>query len=290
MAPFKKKAETRLADARAAQAEAVRRVAQVGAARSKAILDEDDTTARKLDAELEEAQRDARIAGERVRLLEAEAQREEADAVVKRRGDLIVRFEKKLAEADREADELQNLVAAAEKKFRRIITLRTDARAAWPIGDSHANAAAGTAEGAALSGAAVARLLQFEFYRVGARPFLGGRPGEIAEQNFPGAVCPRNEWRGIPDKITPFADALRAASKFAVDMMRGKLDPLTAVPPASNGQSAHTDEAAAPGPVRSDQQERIAELLKQQAILAADMSPEGEVKYQAVVAEIATLQ
>jgi hypothetical protein len=179
MAPFKKRAESRLADARSTQAEAVRRVAEVGAARSKAILDEDDTTARKLDSELEELQRDARIAGERVRLLEAEAQREEADAVIKRRGDLIVRFEKKLAEADREADELQNLVAAAEKKFRKIITLRTDARAAWPIADSNANATAGTAEGAALSGGAVAKLLQFEFYRVGARPFLGGRPGEI---------------------------------------------------------------------------------------------------------------
>jgi hypothetical protein len=288
MAPFRKKAATRLADASAAQAEAVRRVAQVGAARSKAILDEDDTTARKLDAQLEELQRDARIAGERVRLLEAEALREEADAVVKRRAELTVRFEKKLAEADREADELQNLVAAAEKKFRRIIELRSDARAAWPIGDSHANAAAGTAEGAALSGAAVARLLQFEFYRVGARPFLGGRPGEIAEQNFPGAVCPRNEWRGkrgMPDKIMPFADALRAASKFAVDMMRGKLDPLAALPPAT----ATTDEPTASGPVRSEQQERIAELLKQQAILAADMSPEGEVKYQAVVAQIAAL-
>jgi hypothetical protein len=128
-------------------------------------------------------------------------------------------------------------------------------------------------------------LLQFEFYRVGARPFLGGRPGEIAEQNFPGAAVPRNEWRGTPDKITPFADALRQASKFAVDMMRGKLDPLAAVPPVT----ATTDEPTASGPVRSEQQERIAELLKQQAILAADMSPEGEVKYQAVVAEIAAL-
>jgi hypothetical protein len=285
MAPFKKKAETRLADARAAQAEAVGRVAQVAAARSKAILDEDDGAARKLDAELEELQRDARIAGERVRLLEAEALREEADAVVKRRADLTVRFEKKLAEADREADELQNLVAAAEKKFRRIITLRSDARAAWPIGDSHANAAAGTAEGAALSGGAVAKLLQFEFYRIGARPFLGGRPGEIKEQDWPGAVCPKNEWRGMPEKIMPFADALRQASRFAVDMMRGKLDPLAALPPVT----ATTDEPTASGPVRSEQQERIAELLKQQAILAADMSPEGEVKYQAVVAEIAAL-
>ena len=195
------------------------------------------------------------------------------------------RFEKKLAQADAEAVELQELIAQAEKKFRKIITLRSDARAAWPIADSHANAAAGTAEGAALSGGAVAKLLQFEFYRVGARPFLGGRPGEIKEQDWPGAVCPKNEWRGIPDKIMPFADALRAASKFAVDMMRGKLDPLAALPPVT----ATTDEPTASGPVRSEQQERIAELLKQQAILAADMSPEGEVKYQAVVAEIAAL-
>ena len=289
MAPFKKKAATRLEAARAAQAEAVRRVAEVGAARSKAILDEDDAAARKLDAELEELQREARIATERVRLLEEEAQREEADAVVKRRADLTVRFEKKLAEADREADELQELIAQAEKKFRKIITLRSDARAAWPIADSHANAAAGTAEGAALSGGAVAKLLQFEFYRVGARPFLGGRPGEIAEQNFPGAVCPRNEWRGMPEKITPFADALRAASKFAVDMMRGKLDPLAALPPAANGQTIHTDEAASPGPVRSEQQERLATLLKEQARLAEDSSPQGEAAYQQVVAEIAAL-
>ena len=96
------------------------------------------------------------------------------------------------------------------------------------MGDSHANAVAGTAEGAALSGAAVKRLLSWHLYKIGARPFLGGRPGENLVESFPGAICPRNEVRGRPPDITPFADALRAASKFAVDMMRGKLDPLTA--------------------------------------------------------------
>ena len=209
---------------------------------------------------------------------------------MKRRADLVVRFEKKLAESDREADELQNLLAQAEKKFRRIIELRTDARAAWPIGDSHANAVAGTAEGAALSGAAVKRLLSWHLYRIGARPFLGGRPGEIKEEDFPGAVCPRNEVRGRPLDITPFADALRAASKYAVDMMKGKLDPLAALPPApAIGQTFHSDEPASPGPVRSDQQERLAALLKEQARLAEDMTPAGEAAYQAVVAQIAAL-
>ena len=44
-----------------------------------------------------------------------------------------------------------------------------------------------------------------------------------------------------------------------------------------------------PGPVRSDQQERLAALLKEQARLAEDMTPAGEAAYQAVVAEIAAL-
>jgi hypothetical protein len=280
-----KKAATILSEAQQELVETNAKLSDTGRRRDQLLLAGDERGLDAIEVELANLQKAAVRQADRIRLLEEQARQEEAAAVVKRRADLTVRFEKKLAEADRDADELQTLVAAAEKKFRRIIELRSDARAAWPIADSHANAAAGTAEGAALSGGAVAKLLQFEFYRVGARPFLGGRPGEIAEQNFPGAVCPRNEWRGMPEKILPFADALRAASKFAVDMMRGKLDPLAALPPVT----ATTDEPTASGPVRSEQQERIAELLKQQAILAADMSPEGEVKYQAVVAQIAAL-
>lgn len=92
--------------------------------------------------------------------------------------------------------------------------------------------------------------------------------------------------RGRPLDITPFADALRAASKFAVDMMKGKLDPLAALPP----DTSTADIPQSPGPVRTDQQERLAALLKEQARLAEDMTPAGEAAYQAVVAEIATLQ
>jgi hypothetical protein len=35
---------------------------------------------------------------------------------------------------------------------------------------------------------------------------------------------------------------------------------------------------------------RLGELLARQAALAGDLSPEGEAKYQAVVAEIAALE
>ena len=181
-----------LESARNAQADTSRQIGVIEAQRAKAILDEDDAAARKLDAQLEELRRDARIGADRIKLLE-----EQARAGGSRRGckaarrSWSCRFEKKLAEADREADELQNLLAQAEKKFRRIIELRTDARAAWPIGDSHANAVAGTAEGAALSGAAVKKLLSWHLCRIGCRPFLGGRPGEIVEETFPRRRLPK---------------------------------------------------------------------------------------------------
>ena len=227
----KKAATTLLSEARQELLETNARLSDTGRRRDQLLLANDANGLDAIEGELANLQKASVRQADRIRLLEEQARQEEAAAVVKRRADLIVRFEKKLAESDREADELQNLLAQAEKKFRRIIELRTDARAAWPIGNSHANAVAGTAEGAALSGAAVKRLLSWHLYRIGARPFLGGRPGEIKEEDFPGAVCPRNEVRGRPLDITPFADALRAASKFAVDMMKGKLDPLAALPP-----------------------------------------------------------
>ena len=244
-------------------------------------------------SELASLQKAAVRQADRIRLLEEQARQEEAEAVVKRRADLVVRFEKKLAEADAKADELQDLWPRPRRSSGEIITLRTDARAAWPIGDLHANAVAGTAEGAALSGAAVKKLLSWHLWRIGARPFLGGRPGEIVEESFPGAVCPRNEVRGRPLDITPFADALRAASKYAVDMMRGKLDPLKALPPVSDVEHAQplpSGNGETPDPVRTTNQERLAKLLKRQSELSEDFTPEGEAAYQQVVAEIATLQ
>jgi hypothetical protein len=284
----KKAATTLLSEAQQELVETNVKLSDIGRRRDQLLLAGDERGLDAIEGELAGLQKAAVRQADRIRLLEEQARQEEAAAVVKRRGDLVLKFEKKLQVADAKADELQATMAKAEQLFREIITLRTDARAAWPIGDSHANAAAGTAEGAALSGAAVRRLLSWHLYRIGARPFLGGRPGEIKEEDFPGAACPRNEVRGRPLDITPFADALRAASKFAVDMMKGKLDPLAALPPARNG-TFHTDETPSPGPVRSDQQERLAALLKKQAALAEEMTPAGEAAYQQVVAEIAAL-
>ena len=194
-----KKASTILAEAQTELVETNAELSDTGRRRDQLLLANDAAGLDAIEVELANLQKAAVRQADRIKLLEEQARQEETDAVVKRRADLVVRFEKKLAQADAEAEELQNLLAAAEKKFRRIIELRSDARAAWPIGDSHANAVAGTAEGAALSGAAVKRLLSWHLYRIGARPFLGGRPGEIVEETSPapfaqGMKCAAGPW------------------------------------------------------------------------------------------------
>ena len=181
----KKAATTLLSEARQELVETNAKLSDTGRRRDQLLLAGDERGLDAIEQELASLQKAAVRQADRIRLLEEQARQEEAAAVVKRRADVVVRFEKKLAEADREADELQNLLAQAEKKFRRIIELRSDARAAWPIGDSHANAVAGTAEGAALSGAAVKRLLSWHLYRIGARPFRGGTQEKLLRRVSP---------------------------------------------------------------------------------------------------------
>ena len=82
MAPFKKKAETRLAEARAAHADTLRQIGVIEAQRNAALLADDDPTAAKLYAELDTLRGLARGHADKVALLEAEAAREEAEAVV----------------------------------------------------------------------------------------------------------------------------------------------------------------------------------------------------------------
>jgi len=65
-----------------------------------------------------------------------------------RRQALRERCRKLLEETDAAALELQELLALGLVVYRRIIDRRERVRGAWPIGDAHANAAAGAVEGA----------------------------------------------------------------------------------------------------------------------------------------------
>ena len=71
-------------------------------------------------------------------------------------------------------------------------------------------------------------------------------------------------------RVKPFADALRQASAFAVEAMGSKLDPLRAL---NVGEAIASVDGE-----RTPVEQRLAALLKQQAELANDISPEGEAE------------
>jgi hypothetical protein len=295
---------SRLDQARAAHADAERRIGKLEDARITALLSDDDAKAARLDVELENQRRLARGFRDKIKLLEVEAEHEAAERRMREHEGLVQRFEKKLNDADAIAVELQADVALVEKKFRKIIALREEARAAFAVRTPHAAAAAGAPDGCALAGGAVKTLLMYELYRVGHRAFLGGHSGAKREVDLPGGLCPKTEWALEPEKIEPFAEALKRGSQFAVELLRADLA-LPPVSPATNGHSAvepapaaavdaalapnggtaATPPASAPAPMN-----RLAELLARQAALAGDISEQGEKEYQAVVAEISTLQ
>jgi hypothetical protein len=285
MAPFKKKAETRLADARAALSNTSRQIGELEAQRNAALLADDDPTAAKLYAELETLRGLARGHADKVALLEQEAAREEADAVLQRRKAHVARFTKKLSDADQVADELQGCIEQADKLFRKLITLREDARVAWWGSNSHANALAVSPDGAALSGLAVKALLMHEIYRVGARPFVGGTPGELKQPDLPGGQCPDHRLLGQPHLVEPFGARMRKASQAVIDVMKGK------IPGAESGTPIDVPDTPPPPPALSanGDQPTLAALLKQQEILSGDFSEEGERKYAEIVKRIAEL-
>jgi hypothetical protein len=252
----------------------------------------DDKALDQIEAEITILRRQHERQAARVKLFEAEVEREQAEATLKRRKEHVERFQKKLADADKVADELQATIEKADALFRKIITLREDARVSWWGSTPHENALAVSPDGAALSGIACKALLMHELYRVGARPFVGGSPGELKAVDWPGAQCPRHEWLGTPDKIEPLGARMRRASAAAVDIMKGKIpggevpDVPSAPPPSGNGAPPSTSSPAASG---NGGQQTLAALLKRQAQLAEDLSPSGEAAYQECVRAIAAL-
>ena len=278
---FQKKATVTLAQVQEASIDTAAKLAAMRNKRQAALLLDDGHKVDAFDAEIAALEKLSARQAERINLLEQQARQHEIEETARKRVALIAQFAKTLDLADTKGEELQATLEKADRLFRDIVKLRQQARTMWPLGDAHANASAATAEGACLSSGGVTQLLRYEICRVGSRPTLGGRPGEIKEPDFPGGANPRPlDWAGTPDRITPLGAALRQASAFALDMMKTRLDPIKALAP---GQAV----APAEGDPRSEAELKLAALLKLQNELAADLSRESE--YLAVVNQIAAL-
>ncbi len=266
-----KKAATILAEAQQELLDTNAKLSDTGRRRDQLLLANDATGLDAVEVELANLQKAAVRQADRIRLLEQEAERETNERRVKERQGLIERIEKTLAERDAAGLRLQNTLIEADRQFRELIRFSEASAAAWPWPPSDLLPML-------MSGATIGRAVSHELYRTGARPPLLGRPGEKVEVGFPGGVCPDHRLRGLVDQIPSLTDVLADGSRMASRIMRGG----SAETPASAND-------AAPAPVRSDQQERLAELLREQARLAEDMTPAGEEMYRAVIAQIAAL-
>jgi hypothetical protein len=127
----KKAATTLLSEARQELVETNAKLSDTGRRRDQLLLANDATGLDAIEVELANLQKAAVRQADRIKLLEEQARAEEADAVLKRRKAHVARFTKKLSDADQVADELHGCIEQADKLFRKLITLREDARVAW---------------------------------------------------------------------------------------------------------------------------------------------------------------
>jgi hypothetical protein len=277
-------ATNRLEQARADHASANAKLNELETARAAALLADEDGKAVALDAEIEQQQRLVRGFHDKIGLLEGEAAKEANERRVREHAALIGRIEKKLAERDAAGAELADAIKKADQAFRRMIDAGQAAIAAWPWASHDVHPCM-------LSPGSITTAIQHELYRVGGRPqLLGGqieKPG--AGVHFPGGRSPSIQLAGLPERIKPLRDVLHESSALASRIMRtGKSTSHIEVVAAPASVPVSTN-GGAPAP-RPDAELRLGQLLKEQARLSEDVSPQGEAEYHRVVSEIAKVQ
>ena len=270
---FKPSAKKQLEKARAAQAAIVAQIADKEVARDALLLaGAEASEIAKIDDEIAMLQHAARTEGDRIKLLEAEVEKEEGLARAKRRAELIGRVKAKIAERDQVCADLEKKLGEAVKLFRRAYLLGNEVLVAWSWRDSDRFAIA-------LAGPELKLLVANEIYKIGSAPNPGGGvPFDRVAPSFPGGQCPKHEWILQPNKIPSLTASLEKRSEYAHRVLDGGRIGKAAGPAAPD--------SIEPTPERTAAEARLSDLLNRQAALANDLTPSGEAKYQAGVAEI----
>jgi hypothetical protein len=276
-------AAVRLDAARSELAATEKQIGEVEKARVNAILGDENDTARKLDVQLENLQRDGRIQHDRVRLLEAEVAKEEDEKRVRENAARIERIEK-MARDERSAAvaAFTDGITKADKALRSLIAAGRSLQAAHNFLPHDTLACL-------LAPSTIVVALQHEMFRIGGRARLYGGmdPPHADLTNFPGSKSPTLQLLGSPELVKPLASVLdeandllsrilrtgRGSGSAAVEVVQPQVD---SVVPATNGGDA---------PVRSDAEERRGALLRRLAELGEDLTREAE--YDDVVAALA---
>jgi hypothetical protein len=246
--------------------------------RNAALMKDADTEAAKLGAEIEHLQRLAEGHRDKLVLLKRALAEEENERRAKERAALIGKIEDKIEERDKVmfemADAIKQLANTSERAFKIIREIASSW--SWAPHDLTA---------ALLTPPAIMAAVSHEFYRTSYHPrrYGGQDTDPLAGIMLPGARCPRLEWMEQPQRTRSLADVTRDASVFAREYLRtGKSSSAVeaASVPLMNGGER----------VRTEAEQRLSDLLLQQAKLAEDVTPAGERAYALIVREIERAQ
>ena len=280
---FKPHGIYRVEAAQAALEETTRKLAELNQQRNKLLLEDNDSEAAKLGAEIEALQHTARVHEDKIILLKAAA---EQDANEKRLREREAQNKRIDALFDLRGEDIAKLAALEKQRvtvWRRVLDTNRRIVAAhdWTPSDLSA---------CLLGPSAVNGALAHESWRVSYTPLhYGGAPeAPDAGQALPGARVPRHDWRDLPERILPMKDAFAAAGEYGKQALRGKRPTAPVDVPvlvtATNG-----DAGAGATPVtnggepaqRSEAEQRKIALEKQMEELAKD--PAREAEYNDVV-------
>lgn len=274
-----KAATTRLDEALQASEAGKSKLAELHAARNKALLADDDVGALKLAAEIDLQEQTVRGITDKIELLKSEAEREAAERRAKERAVLIQKIEAKLVERDKIGAELADTIKRSDELFRRLFEIGKEVRAAWPWEHFHLAPAL-------IGDQTILRAVEAEIFKCGGRPDIGGGMDRPKAPSYPGGKSPLVEFILQPDKIRPLIDVLKEASQHAGEIMRtGKAYGTTPIHnvPVPEGYGGEPRE-------RTDAEQRLAKLLSEAYTASVDVSAAGEEKYMAIMAQVKAAQ
>jgi hypothetical protein len=281
-------ATKRLEFAQAAIEEAIRKLGELNAQRNQCLLKDSTAEAIQLQIQIDALNQEVRAHRDKIELLKAEAEREANEKRAREREGQIKAIESKIAERDKAMDDVASAIKRLAAAAERAINLGREIVAGWSWQPHDLPAAL-------LTPPSILTAISHESFRCSYHPrrYGGMDTDPLAGHMLPGSRCPRLEWTEIPERTRPMVDVVRDASEFAKRFLRtGRGSAVEAVQhqavvePIPDFRNTNGGEA----PRRSEAEARLASLLKKQAELSEDVSPQGELEYQKIVSEIVRVQ
>jgi hypothetical protein len=274
-------AAERLEGARTAHAETSSRVKELEAARTAALMADNDRKVDRLDSELGRLRKAARVHAEKIGLLKDQVARERREERDRETEAKIKEIEGKFLAREAIGSEISDLIVRLNKRFLELQALNRDIDASWQWNGADRH-------GLLLPREEIVAAIQYEIFRSTCVPKkLGGQTEALDVGVFPGSKPPRLELMQLPQAVTPLTTVLTQTSAFASDVMRGRQSAPTPAAPAQQKSGAlelpSSDTFTPTG---------LSTLLERQNELAAldNPSPSQEAEYGEVIKQIAMLQ